>query len=296
MTGPFLALLAALFFAWHALLVRRAVLGVQDAAIGIIISVPAPLPFLFAIFILTGRVQQLVAFSWQSYIWLSMAGIFFFVVGRALIYKCIQLVGANIASILVRVNVPFSVAAGLLFLNEPLDWQTAAGVLLIICGITLTGLSPRMFRNPDGRFTKIPAKAFILGFGCGAAIGISPIFVKLGIGHSNAPIAGMFISYLAATVWIGFSLMNRKKRRALAKIQGRTMGLFFLTGLFSLAANLARYSALNLAPASVVAPLVWTFPVMLLFFSFIFNRNLEIFNRTVTIGTITVVAGSILLI
>ena len=63
-----------------------------------------------------------------------------------------------------------------------------------------------------------------------------------------------------------------------------------------MAANLARYAALNLAPASIVQPLVWTYPVILLFLSFLLNRNLEMFNWIVVFGTITVVAGSILLI
>jgi len=72
--------------------------------------------------------------------------------------------------------------------------------------------------------------------------------------------------------------------------------LFILTGLLSMAANLARYAALNLAPASIVQPLVWTYPVILLFLSFLMNRNLEMFNWIVVVGTITVVAGSILLI
>ena len=81
----------------------------------------------------------------------------FFVVGRALIYNCIQLVGANIASILVRVNIPVSVVIGVLFLHEPLNWQMAAGVLLIIVGITLTGGKPL---GPLICFSKIDWLAF----------------------------------------------------------------------------------------------------------------------------------------
>ena len=37
-------------------------------------------------------------------------------------------------------------------------------------------------------------------------------------------------------------------------------------------------------------------PILLLFFSFLLNRKIEIFNRVVVFGTITVVAGSLLLI
>ena len=49
MTGPLIALLSAFFFALHAVFVRRAVLGVQDSSIGILISVPLSLPILVPI-------------------------------------------------------------------------------------------------------------------------------------------------------------------------------------------------------------------------------------------------------
>ena len=42
--------------------------------------------------------------------------------------------------------------------------------------------------------------------------------------------------------------------------------------------------------------LVWTYPIFLLFFSFLLSHKIEIFNRIVVFGTITVVAGSLLLI
>ncbi|MBW1836755.1 MAG: DMT family transporter [Deltaproteobacteria bacterium] len=296
MTGPLIALLSAIFFALHATVVRRAVLLVSDASTGMLISVPVAVPVLFLFLAFTGQLQGLVGLPWQSYAWLSTAGIFYFVVGRTLIYECTQLVGANITSILVRFNVLVSVVVGVTVLHEPLSWRMATGVLLILVGITMTGLSPRMFRDPNGRLTKIPAKAFILGSGCGVAIGIAPIFVKLGLNDTISPIAAVFISYLAATPIVSLALLKRKKRTSIARIPIKAAGLFAIAGFLSLGANLARFGALSLAPASVVAPLVWTFPVFLLIFSFLFNRQLEILNRAVIIGTLTVVIGSILLI
>ena len=85
-------------------------------------------------------------------------------------------------------------------------------------------------------------------------------------------------------------------RRLLFQMSGKVAGLFFITGILSLAANIARFAALSLAPASIVAPLVLTYPILLLFFSFLLNRKIEIFNRVVVFGTITVVAGGLLLI
>ena len=188
---------------------RRAVLKAQDSSVGILISVPLSMPILVPIVALSDQLSNVIRFPWQSYLWLSAAGIFFFVVGRTLIYRCSQLLGANISSILIRTSVLISVIIGIVFLKEPLNWRIAAGVLLITVGIMLTGTSSQMFRSADGSFSKIPAMALLLGISCGFSIGISFVFVRLGLKDSGAPMAGVLVAYIAATIVLGFFLFNR---------------------------------------------------------------------------------------
>ena len=296
MIGSLFALLTAICFALNDIIIRRAVLKVDDASFGTLLSVPMAVPLFFLILAFTGQLESIVLFSWQSYVWLSLAGIFFFVVGRSLSYKCIQLVGANITSLLRRTNILVAVAIGIGLLREPLSGQFAIGILFIIMGITLAGLSPQLLQNSYGRFSKIPARTFALGLGSGVAWGLAPIFVKLGLAGSESPIAGAFISFSAATAILSISLVNKKRRTAIIQMKARVAGLFLFAGLLSCMANLFRYTALHLAPASVVIPLVAISPVFLLFFSYLFNRKLEIFSKPVIIGTVTVVIGTILLI
>ncbi|MFC1817185.1 EamA family transporter [Thermodesulfobacteriota bacterium] len=296
MSGSLFGLLAAVSFALDAVVIRRAVLNISDASLGTLISVPMALPFFILIIAVKGQLQSIISFTWLGYVWLSVAGILHFVVGRSLYYQCSQLVGANIASILRRVNILVSVFMGITLLQEPLSWQLAIGVLLIISGITLAGLSSQMLRNSSGQFSKIPAKAFLLGLGNGVAWGLSPICIKLGLKGSVSPIAGVLISYLAATVVLSIFLGNQSRRTSIAQLKGKAAVYFFISGLFSCAANLIRFVALSLAPVSVVAPLVSTSPVFLLILSFLFNRKLEVFSKPVIIGTISVVIGGILLV
>jgi drug/metabolite transporter (DMT)-like permease len=181
---------------------------------------------------------------------------------------------------------------GISVLQEPFSWQLVLGVLLIIISITLPGLSPQMPQNSRGRFSKIPAKAFIIGFGCGVAWGVSPIFIKLGLKGSGSPIAGAFISFLAATAVLSLSLVSPSRRASIVHLTFKTAGLFFSSGLISCIANLIRFVALGLAPASVVVPLVSITPVFLLVFSFLINRKLEIFSMPVIIGAVMVVVNA----
>ena len=296
MLGPIFALLAAVSYASNTVLVRRAVLKVPDANLGILISVPMAVPLFFLILVLSGRAGSILEFSGQAFVWLSLAGILHFVVGRSLYYECVQLVGANIAGILRRTNILVAVGVGVTVLNEPLGWQLVVGVGLIVTGITLAGLSPQTFQQVEGGFSKIPPRAFMLGFEYSVAWGISPILVKLGLRGSGSPFAGAFISFLAATVILIFSLISRRRRSSFAHIGPKAALLFSTAGLLSFAANLARYVALSLAPASVVTPLVSIEPVVVLILSFVFNRRLEIFSKQVLIGTATVVVGTIILI
>ena len=126
--------------------------------------------------------------------------------------------------------------------------------------------------------------------------GVAPIFVKLGLDGIGSPVAGAFISFVAATASLSLSLLNQRIRISISATSGRAAGLFFTAGLFSFAANFVRYIALKLAPASVVTPLASTVPVFVLIFSFVFNRKLEIFNTRMVLGAISVVIGTLFLV
>jgi drug/metabolite transporter (DMT)-like permease len=296
MIGSIFALLSAMSFALNAIFIRRAVIKVADISAGILISVPMAVPLLFLIIAFTGQFQSLLNFTWQGYVWLSLAGILHFAVGRTLNYRCIQLVGANIANLLIRSDILISVVIGISVLQEPFNWKLGVGVLLILTGITLSGFNSRQTQNAYESLCRIPARAFVLGLGAGVSWGVAPIFVKLGLDGIGSPVAGAFISFLAATAALSLSLLNQRTRSSISAVSGKAAGLFFMAGLLSFSANFVRYLALKLAPASVVTPLASTVPVFVLIFSFIFNRKLEIFNARVVVGTISVVIGTLFLV
>ena len=125
---------------------------------------------------------------------------------------------------------------------------------------------------------------------------MSPILIKFGLGGSASALGGVFISHLAASLALGIPLISRIKRRNLADMPATAITLFVLVGVLVAAANLVRYLALALSPASVVAPLFSTSPVFLVGLSFLFNRKIEVFSRSVIIGIVTVVIGGFLLV
>ena len=248
------------------------------------------------ILLATGQVGSITSFSWQEYGWLSAAGILHYVVGLPLSFSLTQLVGANIGNILRRLNMIVAVALGISILGEPLSWELVGGVLLILFGVTLAGLNPQLFRNGQGLFSSIPRKAYLLALGISLSWGATPVLIKQGLSGSNSPVAGAFISYVAAAIVTSTFLLNRNKRTALTGMKRGTLGFFCLTGLFGATANLMYYIALSLGPASVVVPIFSTSPIWALLLAFVFNRSLEVFSRYVIIGTVVTIAGSLLLV
>ncbi|MDF1590127.1 MAG: EamA family transporter [Desulfobacterales bacterium] len=296
LTGSTFALLCALTFAFAAVSTRRAVIKGPALMHGVFISILISLPFLLGILIASGQTGRIFSFSLSGYIWLSSAGILHFVIGRWMFFKSVQFSGANITSILRRTDSLVALLLGVALLGEPLSFPLVFGILLTVFGVIITSLNPNMVRDKQAPFLNLSSKALFFGLGTGVLWGITPVLMKVGLQGSNAPVAGAFISFFAATVALSFSLLNRDRRNSFSQLPCKVIGLYCMVGLLAGIANMFRFLALNLSPASVVTPLLSTTPVFLVAFSFLFNRKLEVFNLPVIVGTIAVVIGAILLV
>ena len=107
MNGSLFAILGAVSFAINAVFTRRAVVRVKAPAAGVFITLYIAIPF-FVVFLLSvGRLQAAAQFQWwQGYAFLVAAGIVHFVIGRSFNYACVQLVGANVRSVLTSLGRP----------------------------------------------------------------------------------------------------------------------------------------------------------------------------------------------
>ncbi len=296
MSGQIIAILAAFVFSTGSIVTRRSVIKISDATLGIFISVPISLPLFFVTLVATGQVKSIVAFSWQSYLWLSAAGIIHYGLSRSLYYHSVQLVGANVTDVLTRVSPLISVTLGVCALGEQFSWELLGGALLIVFGIVAIGISPSIFQSGPGMFSSLNRKAVVFGVSSGVLWGITAILIKVGLSDSGSPLGGVFISFCAATIAIGMSLWNHSRRVALFSMSKGAIILFCFLGVISSFAHLLRFISLGTAPASVVAPLLSISPVLTVFLSLLLNRKLELFNKAVIIGAIAVVAGTIILV
>jgi len=294
MTTPvLLGILSALAFALNAIFTRRGVLKVADPAVGALISVPLGVPFFFLILATMRELGSIASFSWQAYAWLAAAGIANFAVGRSFNYRLVRMVGANLASVINQFSPLVSVILGITVLSEPLSWRLALGVFLIIGGMLATTINPR--KNDLKNISAVTGKAWLTGLLVGISWGISPIFIKIGLGDSGSPMAGAFVSFVAATAVLSTSLWSASGRTSLRSTKGMALLFFCIAGSLSATAQLLRYVALSIGAASVVQPVISLNPLFLLALSFFFNRKIEAFGPMVIIGILAAVGGTILL-
>jgi len=296
LTGSTSALLCALSFAFAAISIRRAVVKGPAVMHGVFISILISVPFYLIILIASGQTRSIARFTWSGYFWLSSAGILHFVIGRWMFFKGVQYMGANVTSILRRVDSLVALLLGVVLLGEPLSLPLVLGILLTIFGIIATSLNPEMLRNNQAPFLNLSPRALFFGLGTGVLWGITPVMMKVGLQGADAPVAGAFISFLAAAVALSFSLLRPGGRNSFFQLSRKIIWLYGIVGIWGGIANLFRFLALNLSPASVVTPLLSTTPVFLVALSFLLNRKLEVFNLPVIVGTVAVVIGAILLV
>lgn len=296
MLGPLLAMLSAAFFALQAVASRRGLIRVADTSPGVFVTVFLAPPLLALALLSVGQLDRVGSFPWQGYLLLVGAGIVHFVIGRSLNFATVQLLGANRASICVGTSTLYSVTSGIVLFRETLSWQVASGAGLVILGIVLIALGvPKV--NPEYRpHFGSTVKGVLLGLGAGLFYGMSPVMVKAALGTDGSALAATFISYLGASAVLGLTLSNRSKRVGLRGIERQAFWWFCATGVFLIVAHLLRYSALTLAPLSIVAPLSSITPLLVVGFSFVLNRREESFNPRVIYGAGAIVAGTVILL
>ncbi len=295
MTGAILAILGSFTFGLGRIVIRRGVIK-TDPTIGVIISIYSAVPFFLIVLIAMGRINDIISFPWQSYVWLSLAGLSHLAAGRTLSYLATQKLGANIFGVITKIAPIISVAISVSVLGELLTWEIALGVFLIVFGVTAVSWNPRLFNRSAHPLSSLHSRGVLYALGAGFFFGISPVFVKMGLYGTLSTVAATSISYIAAAIAMSLLLFGRVKRTTLFDVGNKALILFSLVGLITGISHLLRYTALSMAPITVVSPLFATTPIFIVGLSFLFNRKIEVFNVAVIIGVIVVAAGAILLV
>lgn len=199
-----------------------------------------------------------------------------------------RLLGPNLAGALGNTTPLFAVAAGIAILGDHLTPQRALGLAIVVAGVVL--LSFRGRAETRGW----PATALLIPLAAAVVRGLAQPVMKTGLSIWPDPFAATAACYVASAATIlaiGFG-RGSAHRPVWSR---RAIPIFCLTGIANGMSVLLLYGALSQGQVSLVAPLVASYPLFTLAFSFVLLRGEPAGFRLVVGMAITVVGVATLL-
>lgn len=295
MFGALLAFASAAFFGLNNATVRRGVLK-STVLQGMAITVPLGVP-IFAVFsLLLGGFAALTDWHLSAWLWMAMAGVVHFVVGRYGNYRATQALGATLSTPIQQFSILIALLLAFFFLDESVNLVNLFGIVLVILG-PMVVVQRRKTNAVAARakgFEPEYVPGFLWGFVCAIGYGTSPLLISLGLGPDGGladSVAGGLVSYAAASVVV-FVLVAVMGGRSYMAGMGNGSGYwFYLSSVFVALSQLFRYLALAVAPVSVVVPIQRLSVVFRILFNGVINRDHEVLDAWVIVSILLALVG-----
>jgi drug/metabolite transporter, DME family len=295
MLGIALALIAAAGWGAGAVLTRVGISGVR-ISVGVLVSLAASLAVIASAAVVLdwpglGILTPAIAG------WFAMTGLVGYPLGRQLNFRSINYIGAARATPIMSSSPLFAILFAVLFTGEVVTLPQAGGALMIVAGLAVVMSSNSGGRN-IGKAAVAPVKPGVtreqwLGYGfaiaAGVAYGLNNVLIKQGLKTFEHPLWAASIALTSGTLVL--LLISLPYLRNIAA--GRQRGLVVLVGagMASAIGVACSYSALNLAPVSVVSPITATFPLWTLLGVRLFLARDERVTTRMVLGAVLVVLG-----
>jgi len=285
--GAILALLSAATFGLNNAALRRGVLtGSVFQALAVTVLIGVPLFLLMCVAF--GALGALFEFSAAAWIWMSIAGIIHFVVGRYGNYRATEAMGAALSAPIQQISLLVALLLAITFLEETLTPLRLMGIVLVMVSPMI--ILKRRRNGAAARTASTFEPRYLEGTLWGAmgalGYGTSPLLIRIGLegGGIVESIAAGFISYLAASVVVGGLLLVPANRAELLSLQPTPAGWFAFSGVAVFVSQVFRYMALAIAPISVVTTIQRTSVAFRVVFAWALNREHEVLDTRTCVG------------
>jgi uncharacterized membrane protein len=217
-----------------------------------------------------------------------VAGIFAPGLGRMLNFKGIEKVGLARSVPIANSSPMFASLLAVFLMGETWTLQNFLGTLLVVLGVVIlakkeTGQAP--WRKIDLIYPAMASFSFA----------VSSNLRKLGLLVENIPLMAAAVTATTALLFAVTVLKAQGGRQAIS-LSRQSAGWYFASGLFNSAAMLSVFYALSFGKIVIVEPLIGVNPVIAIFLSAIFLKDLESITLRVVVGAGCTAVGSILVI
>jgi drug/metabolite transporter (DMT)-like permease len=255
-----------------------------DARSGAAISIPTAtvLLALAAPFALDLR-----EFDVRAALLFAAVGLFFPAVVTIVTFRSNEALGPTVTGAVSGTAPLFALVAAGLLLGERIPVQAAAAAVAVMIGIGLLSWNRSALRPGLG--------GWALGWPISGAVvrGLAQVGAKAGLLLWPHPFAASLIGYIVSSATV--ICVNRLGRAPRPRPTKRDVAWFALTGVLNGGAVLLMYVALSLAPVSLVAPIVASYPLVTVLVSALALHEERITPRMVA-GALVIVGAIVYLV
>ena len=283
-TGILYAVIAGLCWGTSPVLVKRGLVSSNVSAATLIQQ--AAIFFTLLLFtllegsVVTGYVSPV---SMIVFVAIGMVGAY---LGRTLFVKSVDQIGAARAQLLVNTSPLVTVMLAALLLGERLTMTILAGCILIVSGIFfIPAAEPQSSRAPSNRLLTVNS---ILATMC---YGLVPVMKKFATDHGGSPMLGALTIHATGLLLLLTFGSLLKIELKWQKVALPSFISFVLAGALQAIGSVFTLNALLYAPASVVAPIWNTQPIISFFLARVTLKGIEVVTLKDGIAAALVVIG-----
>lgn len=284
------ALLSALFFGMEGIVGKRGIEAGGNAMLtALMVALISMLVFGGIAFANTGA-ATLASRSGLGIGAFFFSGVLASGLGVLATWQGVDRIGASVNTAIVNSRPLFAAFLGYLFLSESLELTTVGGIMVLVIGLVLIGLS----KGGDIRGWEL--KALIFPLSAAVVFALGNVLRRYALSQTDIPLfEGIAINAFGGlTVLAGYAVLTDQKKVVIAP--RRAYGWFLLTGLSTATALLALFFALEREQVAIIDAIVATAPFFTLLLTWLFLGNLERITLRLLIGAFLVVLGAIFIV
>jgi len=287
MLGVALALLSAMSFGLSQIMVRKNL----DKSNYVYISLTITIMGNIVLWPIALYFTNLSTINLEGLLLFVVAGLLAPGIARLFYFKGMETAGISAnASIFATYPLYTSIIA-ILLLGEELTTENWIGLTCIIVGVIFVG---RNIANGDGSPRNASKKGLIVPILGSLAIAFSQIIRKEGLNIHNQPLLGVAAGYTTALI-VYLLIVIFSKNTETRRFSRQDLYLFWKPGVGIAAGWLLSFLALSQEMVSIVAPVLQTELLFILFFTYIFLRKIEKYSLKLVASAILIIIGVILI-
>jgi drug/metabolite transporter (DMT)-like permease len=287
MIGVVLALLSAMSAGLSLILVRKNL----DKSNFIYISLTITIIGNIILWPLALALTDLSTVNPEGLLFFVFAGLLAPGIARLFYYKGMETAGISANATIYATYPLYTSIVAILLLGEALTTENWVGLVCIIAGVISVG---RIVNNGENGSRNATKKGLIVPIVGSLAFAFSYIVRKEALNIYNQPLLGVSVGY-TTSLFVYLLAMAFSKNAGTSGFSRNDIKMFWKPGVGMAMAWVLSFFALSQEMVSIVAPVLQTELLFILFFTYIFLRKIEKLSPKLVVSSLLIVAGVILI-